>query len=292
MGKTELCLKLAKELDTEIISADSRQFFRELSIGTAKPTPAELGQVPHHFIDSHSVAETYSAGEFERDALDLLNKLFQEKDCVIMTGGSGLYIKAVCQGLDDLPRPTPGLREELMRQLREDGLEYLQADALHVDPVFSATDEFQNPQRVVRALEVFYSSGRPISSFQKEKPLVRPFNIISIALERERGELYERIEKRVDRMLADGLIEEAKSVVAYREHHALKTVGYKEVFGFLDGDYDEAEMIRLLKQNTRRYAKRQLTWFRHQGNFTWFQAEDYAGVKERVASEMRDDLVV
>ena len=287
MGKTELCLKLAKELDTEIISADSRQFFRELSIGTAKPTPAELGQVPHHFIDSHSVAETYSAGEFERDALDLLNKLFQEKDCVIMTGGSGLYIKAVCQGLDDLPRPTPGLREELMRQLREDGLEYLQADALHVDPVFSATDEFQNPQRVVRALEVFYSSGRPISSFQKEKPLVRPFNIISIALERERGELYERIEKRVDRMLADGLIEEAKSVVAYREHHALKTVGYKEVFGFLDGDYDEAEMIRLLKQNTRRYAKRQLTWFRHQGNFTWFQAEDYAGVKERVASEMR-----
>ncbi len=279
-------------MDTEIISADSRQFFRELSIGTAKPTPAELGQVPHHFIDSHSVAETYSAGEFERDALDLLNKLFQEKDCVIMTGGSGLYIKAVCQGLDDLPRPTPGLREELMRQLREDGLEYLQADALHVDPVFSATDEFQNPQRVVRALEVFYSSGRPISSFQKEKPLVRPFNIISIALERERGELYERIEKRVDRMLADGLIEEAKSVVAYREHHALKTVGYKEVFGFLDGDYDEAEMIRLLKQNTRRYAKRQLTWFRHQGNFTWFQAEDYAGVKERVASEMRDDLVV
>lgn len=280
MGKTELCLKLAKELDTEIISADSRQFFRELSIGTAKPSAAELSEVPHHFIDSHSVAETYSAGEFERDALALLDKLFQEKDCVIMTGGSGLYIKAVCEGLDDLPRPTPGLREELMRQLREDGLEYLQADAQRVDPVFSATAEFQNPQRVVRALEVFYSSGRPISSFQKEKPVERPFNIIPIALERERSELYERIETRVDQMLADGLVEEAKSVIAYRDHHALKTVGYKEVYGFLDGNYDEKEMIRLLKQNTRRYAKRQLTWFRHQGSYSWVQAEDYAGIIE------------
>lgn len=282
VGKTELCLKLAKELGTEIISADSRQFFRELSIGTAKPSAAELSEVPHHFIDSHSVAETYSAGEFERDALDLLNNLFEEKDCVIMTGGSGLYIKAVCEGLDDLPRPTPGLREELMRQLREDGLEYLQADAQRVDPVFSATAEFQNLQRVVRALEVFYSSGRPISSFQKETLVERPFTIIPIALERERGELYERIEKRVDRMLADSLVEEAKSVVAYRDHHALKTVGYKEVYGFLDGDYDEKEMIRLLKQNTRRYAKRQLTWFRHQGNYSWFQAEDYAGVRDWV----------
>ncbi|WP_373513168.1 tRNA (adenosine(37)-N6)-dimethylallyltransferase MiaA [Persicitalea sp.] len=280
VGKTELCLKLAKELDTEIISADSRQFFRELSIGTAKPTEAELRQVPHHFINSHSIAETYSAGDFERDALALLNNLFQKKDCVIMTGGSGLYIKAVCEGLDDLPRPEPGLREELMRQLREDGLEYLQSEVLHLDPVFSATAEFQNPQRVVRALEVFYSSGRPISSFQKEKPGKRSFNIILIALERERGELYERIERRVDQMLTDGLVEEAKSVIAYRNHHALKTVGYKEVFGFLDGDYDEAEMVRLLKQNTRRYAKRQLTWFRHQGNYAWFQAEDYAGVKK------------
>ncbi|GHB58678.1 tRNA dimethylallyltransferase 1 [Persicitalea jodogahamensis] len=286
MGKTELCLKLAKELDTEIISADSRQFFRELTIGTAKPGVAELSQVPHHFINSHSVAETYSAGEFEGDVLALLNKLFQEKDCVIMTGGSGLYVKAVCQGLDDLPRPTPGLREELMRQLREDGLEYLQADVQHVDPVFSATDEFHNPQRVVRALEIFYSSGRPISSFQKEKPAERPFNIIPIALERERGELYERIESRVDQMLADGLIDEARGVIFYRDQHALKTVGYKEVYGFLDGSYDEAEMIRLLKQNTRRYAKRQLTWFRHQGNFTWFQAEDYAGVKEWVTTKM------
>lgn len=286
VGKTALCLKLAEELNTEIISADSRQFFRELSIGTAKPNAAELRRVPHHFVNSHSIAEAYSAGDFERDALALLDELFQEKDCVIMTGGSGLYIKAVCKGLDDLPRPEAGLREELMRQLREDGLEYLQSEVLHLDPIFAATPEFLNPQRVVRALEVFYSSGQPISSFQKEKPVERPFKIIPIALERERSELYERIETRVDRMLADGLVEEAKSVMAYRDHHALKTVGYKEVYGFLDGKYDEPEMVRLLKQNTRRYAKRQLTWFRHQGNYSWFQADDYAGVRDWVSAQI------
>jgi tRNA dimethylallyltransferase len=274
-------------LDTEIISADSRQFFRELSIGTAKPSAQELAEVPHHFINSHSIAEAYSAGDFERDALKVLDELFQRKTCVILTGGSGLYIKAVCEGLDDLPRPTPGLREELMRQLREDGLEFMQNDALRVDPVFSATPEFHNPQRVVRALEVFYTSGRPISSFQNTHKAERPFQVLTVALERERSELYGRIESRVDQMLGKGLTEEARSVMAYRDHHALKTVGYKEVFGFLDGEYPEPEMIRLLKQNTRRYAKRQLTWFRHQGDYTWFQADDYSGVRDWIIGKMR-----
>ena len=286
VGKTDLCLKLAKELDTEIISADSRQFFRELSIGTAKPSAQELAEVPHHFINSHSIAATYSAGDFERDALEVLNKLFQRKKCVILTGGSGLYIKAVCEGLDDLPRPAPGLRDELMRQLREDGLEFLQNESLRADPVFSATPEFYNPQRVVRSLEVFYTSGRPISSFQNAHKAERPFQTIAIALERERSELYHRIESRVDQMLEAGLVDEVRSVLPYRDHHALKTVGYKEVFGFLDSEYDETEMIRLLKQNTRRYAKRQLTWFRHQGNFRWFQAEDYSGVRDWVVGEI------
>lgn len=280
VGKTDLCLKLAKELDTEIISADSRQFFRELSIGTAKPSAQELAEVPHHFINSRSITEAYSAGDFERDALEILNKLFQRKKCVILTGGSGLYIKALCEGLDDLPRPSPGLRDELMRQLREDGLEYLQNEVLRADPVFSATPELYNPQRVVRALEVFYTSGRPISSYQNAHKAERPFQTIAIALERERSELYHRIESRVDQMLAAGLVEEVRGVLPYREHHALKTVGYKEVFGFLDGEYDEPEMIRLLKQNTRRYAKRQLTWFRHQGDYRWFQADDYSGVRD------------
>ena len=286
MGKTDLCLKLAKELDTEIISADSRQFFRELSIGTAKPSEQELAEVPHHFINSHSITEAYSAGDYERDALERLNALFQRKQCVILTGGSGLYIKAVCEGLDDLPRPSPGLRDELMRQLREDGLEFLQNEALRADPVFSATPEFYNPQRVVRALEVFYTSGRPISSFQNAHKVERPFQTVAIALERERSELYQRIESRVDQMLAAGLVNEVRSVLPYRDHHALKTVGYKEVFGWLDGEYDEAEMIRLLKQNTRRYAKRQLTWFRHQGDYTWFQAEDYRAVRDWVVGEI------
>ncbi|MPR32794.1 tRNA (adenosine(37)-N6)-dimethylallyltransferase MiaA [Salmonirosea aquatica] len=286
VGKTDLCLKLAKELDTEIISADSRQFFRELSIGTAKPSAQELNQVPHHFINSHSIAEEYSAGDFERDALLILNELFRRKDNVILTGGSGLYIKAVCEGLDDLPRPIPGLRDELMRQLREDGLEFLQNEALRVDPVFSGTPEFFNPQRVVRALEVFYTSGRPISSYQNQHKAERPFQSITVALERERNELYHRIESRVDHMLDAGLVQEARSVLPYRDHHALKTVGYKEVFGFLDGDYDEAEMIRLLKQNTRRYAKRQLTWFRHQGNYTWFQADEYQKVRDWVLGKV------
>ena len=274
-------------MDTEIISADSRQFFRELSIGTAKPSPQELYEVPHHFVNSHSITEAYSAGDFERDALEVLNQLFQRKSYVILTGGSGLYIKAVCEGLDDLPRPTPGLRDELMRQLREDGLEFLQNDALRVDPVFSGTPEFYNPQRVVRALEVYYTAGRPISSFQNQHKADRPFKTISIALERERTELYQRIEKRVDRMLADGLVEEAKSVMTYRDHHALKTVGYKEVFGFLDGEYDEAEMIRLLKQNTRRYAKRQLTWFRHQGRYQWFPADDYQKIRHWIDEKIK-----
>jgi len=286
VGKTELCLRLAKELNTEIISADSRQFYRELTIGTAKPTSEELNQVPHHFINSHSIAEEYSAGDFERDTLKLLDTLFQNKDCVILTGGSGLYIKAVCEGLDNLPSPQPGLRDELMRKLREDGLEFLQNEVLHIDPVFSATAEFTNPQRVVRALEVFHSSGRTISSFYLNNKPRRPFKQILIALDRDRVELYQRIEERMDQMLFAGLIEEALGVMEYRNHNALKTVGYKEVYGYLDGDYDSQEMVRLLKQNSRRYAKRQLTWFKHQGDFAWFGAADYDEILNLVIDQM------
>jgi tRNA dimethylallyltransferase len=286
VGKTELCIKLARELDTEIVSADSRQFFRELNIGTAKPTEEELRAVPHHFIDTHSIAAPYSAGDYERDALRLLDRLFKEKDHLILTGGSGLYIKAVCEGLDDLPQPAAGLRDELMRRLREEGLESLQAEVQHLDPRFSSTPEFLNPQRVVRALEVFYTSGRPFSSFRSDRPQERPFRTLLIALDRDRKELYERIEKRMDQMLSAGLVEEARSVLDYRHQHALKTVGYKEVFDYLDGKYDEREMVRLLKQNTRRYAKRQLTWFRHQGNFTFFHADDYEAIKAWIDSRM------
>ncbi len=286
VGKTNLCLKLANELDTEIISADSRQFFKELSIGTAKPSPAELALVKHHFINSHSIAEPYSAGDYERDALALIEDLFKKKDVLILTGGSGLYIKAVCEGLDNLPQPSPGLREELMRVLREDGLDYLQSELLHIDPTFASTPEFFNPQRVVRALEVFYTSGRVLSTFHTEHKKARPFKMIRLALNRDRPELYARIDKRMDEMLKAGLVEEAKGVGGYRHNHALKTVGYKEVYDFLDGKYPEEEMVRLLKQNSRRYAKRQITWFRHQGEFTWFDADAYGPVRDWVLGQL------
>lgn len=275
VGKTELSIKLARALSTEIISADSRQIFRELSIGTAKPNAAELAAVPHHFINSHSITETYSAGDFERDALDKLDELFNQHDCVVMTGGSGLYIKAVCEGLDALPAPLEGLRETLTARLINEGLEVLQEEISVIDPDFAATKEIHNPQRVVRALEVFKTTGVPISQYQQKNIQQRPFKQILIALDRDRKELYDRIDLRMDNMLKEGLVEEAKSVIQFRDCHALQTVGYKEVYGYLDGLYNEKEMIRLLKQNSRRYAKRQLTWFRHQGDFKWFQPNQF-----------------
>lgn len=287
VGKTALAIQLANDLHTEIISADSRQFFRELSIGTAKPTPEELAQAPHHFVDSHSISEAYSAGDFERDALALLDTLFQKYNVVVMTGGSGFYVRAVLEGLDELPAPLPGLRESLTRQLEEQGLAVLQEQIREIDPDFAATPEIANPQRVVRALEVFHTSGTPISHYKLKNTRQRPFQPINIALDRDRAELYQRIDERMDIMLQEGLVEEAKSVIAYREHHALKTVGYREVYSYLDGEYDEQEMVRLLKQNSRRYAKRQLTWFRHQGNFEWFQPGDYDRILKYVREQMQ-----
>jgi tRNA dimethylallyltransferase len=286
VGKTALAVKLAKALETQIISADSRQFFRELNIGTAKPSPEELNKVKHHFINSHSIAESYSAGDFERDVLKLLEVLFKEFDYVIMTGGSGLYIKAVLEGLDNLPAPLPGVREALTKRLAEEGLEILQNEIRQIDHAFSQTKEIANPQRVLRALEVFYTSGIPISQYYIKDYTKRPFEQLLIAVDRDRTELYNRIDSRMDIMLKEGLIEEAEMLIGYRSHHALQTVGYKEVYGFLDGQYNQEEMIRLLKQNSRRYAKRQLTWFRHQGDFQWFHADDFRNILEYIQDSM------
>ncbi|WP_254561956.1 tRNA (adenosine(37)-N6)-dimethylallyltransferase MiaA [Dyadobacter diqingensis] len=285
VGKTELAIRLAQAFNTEIISADSRQIFRELSIGTAKPDENELQQAKHHFINSHSITESYSAGDFERDALSLLEVLFKEHDQVIMTGGSGLYIKAVCEGLDALPAPKEGLRQLLTDRLLNEGLLTLQDEIRKIDLDFSATKEIHNPQRVVRALEVFQTTGIPISQYQQKNIQKRPFRQILIALDRDRASLYHRIDSRMDSMLNQGLVDEAKSVIAYRDCHALQTVGYKEVYGFLDGLYHEQEMVRLLKQNSRRYAKRQLTWFRHQGDFKWFQANEFDQILSYIKEE-------
>ncbi len=283
VGKTDLCVRLAKELNTEILSADSRQFYRELDIGTAKPTTLEMAGVRHHFIDSHSISELYSAGSFERDALAVLNHIFETNQYAIVTGGSGLYIKALCEGLDDLPTTPPELRTELMNRLEREGLAPLHAQLQTLDPDYYQSHDLQNSQRVVRALEVCLLTGRPFSSFKIRQVAQRPFDIVSIALERDRTELYERIDSRADKMLADGLIDEAKNLTDFRNHNALQTVGYKEVFEYLDGQYDYSEMARLLKRNTRRYAKRQLTWFKHQGNFEWFAADDFEGIMARVS---------
>lgn len=285
VGKTELSIKLARALNTEIISADSRQIFRELSIGTAKPTDEELQAARHHFINSHSITESYSAGDFERDALSQLNELFKTHNFVVMTGGSGLYIKAVCEGLDALPAPLEGLREALTIRLENEGLEVLQEEIKTIDPDFAATKEIHNPQRVVRALEVFKTTGVPISQYQQKNIQQRPFKQILIALDRDRKELYDRIDLRMGMMLKDGLVDEAKSVIQFRECHALQTVGYKEVYGYLDGLYNEKEMVRLLKQNSRRYAKRQLTWFRHQGDFKWFRPQQFDEIFNFIKAE-------
>ena len=278
VGKTDFCVRLAQYFNTEILSADSRQFYKELSIGTAKPTEAERQGIIHHFIDSHSISESYSAGAFERDALACLDTLFQKKDIVIVTGGSGLYIKALCEGLDDLPDTPPELRAELMQRLQDEGLASLQNQLQILDPVYCENNDLQNSQRVVRALEVCLFFNKSFSSFRQRQTIQRPFEIIEIGLERSREELYQRIDARMNEMLAKGLVEEVKNLTDFRSHNALQTVGYKEVFSFLDGEYDYEEMVRLLKRNTRRYAKRQMTWFKHQGNYKWFSPNNFEGV--------------
>lgn len=288
VGKTDLCVKLAKEFDTEILSCDSRQFYRELSIGTAKPSPEEMSGVVHHFVDSHSINEYYSAGDFERDAIKLLeNDIFKRKNIAIMTGGSGLFVKSITDGLDEMPEAPLELREELMQRLEKGELEIMAKELRNLDPEYGETADLQNSQRVVRALEVCLSSGRAFSSFHKKNSIERSFNIIKIGIERPREQLYERINLRMDLMLKNGLIDEVKGLIDYRNHNALQTVGYKEVFEFLDGNYDFATMVELLKRNSRRYAKRQITWFKNQDAFEWFYGTDFEEIKKYILSKLQ-----
>ncbi|TBH74081.1 tRNA (adenosine(37)-N6)-dimethylallyltransferase MiaA [Aquirufa nivalisilvae] len=274
VGKTALCVELAQKLRTEIISADSRQFYRELAIGTAKPTKEEQGGIKHHFIDSHSIQEYFSPGDFEREALILLEQLFQKHEVVILTGGSGLYIKALLEGLDEMPDVDLVLREQLMQQLEKEGIAPLWEQLQRLDPMYAAQVDQQNPQRIVRALEVCLSTGKPYSDFRKKQSADRPFQAIKICLDRPREELYARIDQRMDQMLAQGLVDEAIQYQEFQHLYALKTLGYKEVYGHLKGEYDETEMVRLLKRNSRHYAKKQLTWFRHQGEFRFMHPDE------------------
>lgn len=287
VGKTDLAIRLAHQFDTEVLSADSRQFYKELSIGTAKPTKEEMDGITHHFIDSHSIDSYYSAGDFERDVIKRLEgDVFERKDVAILTGGSGLFIKAITDGLDDMPQAPLALRETLMQRLETEGVEALAEELKKLDPEYATIADLQNAQRVVRALEVCLSTGKPFSEFHKKTKVTRSFQFVKIGIERPREELYDRINLRMDIMLANGLMEEVKALTDYRNHNALQTVGYKEVFEFLDGAYDYPTMVELLKRNSRRYAKRQMTWFKNQDDFQWFSAEDFEGVYGCIQSEI------
>lgn len=273
VGKTAKAIELAEILGTEILSADSRQFYREMTIGTAKPSADELARVKHHFIDTHTVTDFYSAGAFERDAVDLLAQLFETHDTVVITGGSGLYLKAVWQGFDEMPEVEEGVRDQLNEEYATAGLEPLLAELKAADPLYYEQVDRHNHQRVIRALEVIRSTGMPFSGFRQNQPTVeRPFTNVKIGLEMEREQLYTRIDQRMDAMIAAGLFEEAERLYPHRHMNALQTVGYKEIFDYLEGKYDKAEAIRLLKRNSRRYAKRQLTWFKADAEIIWLDA--------------------
>lgn len=278
VGKTALAIRLAKKYSTVVVSADSRQIYREISIGTAKPSADELTAVPHYFIDSHSIHDIYTAGDYERDALALLSDLFQMHRVIVMTGGSGLFIDAVCRGLDHLPKPMPGVRERLNRLFREHGLAPLQQMLKEADPAYYQETDLNNPQRVIRALEVFESSGRPFSGFRKRQQLSRPFDVISVALNTERTILYNRINQRVDHMMDQGLLSEATTVYPLKHLPALLTVGYSELFQYIDGDITLETAVELIKQNTRRYAKRQITWFKKNPDTEWFTPDEFSGI--------------
>lgn len=273
-----MAVQLAKWLRCEVISADSRQFFKELNIGTAKPSALEMDNVKHHFIDCISIEQEFSAGRFELSVLALLPELFRSSDYAILVGGSGLYIQAVCHSMNDTPQVDPVFREELYEELAIHGLPVLLEELRTKDPDYYKSVDRNNPQRIIRALEICRGSGMPYSSFRTDQPVERDFYIIKIGLNLPREELFNRINERMDKMLEDGLFEEAKSLYPFRHLNALKTVGYKEIFDFLDGQYDETEMVRLLKRNSRKYAKRQLTWFGKDQEFNWFQPNDFKGI--------------
>lgn len=270
VGKTSLCVELAQQLNTEIISADARQIYREMHIGTAQPSPEEMKGITHHFIASHSIFQTYSAGQYEQEALTLLQDRFRQHDLLILTGGSGLYIKAICKGLDKLPAADNTIRKQLHAQLQQEGLAAMQAQLRSIDPEAYNRLDISNPRRVLRALEVYYSSGKPFSSFLQGAALARPFRIVGFVLSRPRQELYERIRKRVHHMIDNGLWQEAQRLYPFRHLPALQTVGYQELFAVIDQAYSLEKAIALIQQNSCRYAKRQLTWFRHQHpDFSW-----------------------
>lgn len=272
-GKTAFSIKMAKALNTVILSADSRQFYKEMSIGTAAPTEEELSQVQHYFVHHIGIEDKYDVADYERDALQLLDKLFKKHDTVVMTGGSGLFIDAVCNGIDAMPDVQPDIREKVQKLYDKGGLKALQDEVQRLDPEYFSLVDQQNPRRLQRALEMCYQTGQPFSSFRSGNTVQRDFDIKKYALFWNRQQLIERINKRVDLMMEQGLLQEAKALYPKRHLNALNTVGYKELFSYFDGQCTLAEAIEQIKIHTRQYAKRQMTWLRRDKEYQWIEAE-------------------
>lgn len=280
VGKTALAIHVAKEFHTEIISADSRQIYRELTIGTAKPNEAELQEVHHHFINSHSIIQDFDAATFGEEALALIYKIFETHDFLVVCGGSGLYIKALLEGFDDIPEVPDRVRDQLIEDFETKGLLWLQNKMRELDPEHLQKIDQKNPMRLMRALEVKLATGQSISTFQKQVVKDLPFKIVKMGLELDRAKLYERIDQRMDEMIGQGLFDEAKELYPFKVKNALQTVGYQEIFDFMDGQYDREEAVRLLKRNSRRYAKRQLTWFKRDEQIRWFKPSEVTAIDE------------
>ena len=287
IGKTTLSIKLAQYFNTEIISADSRQFYKEMQIGTASPTPSELASVKHHFIHSKSVINNYNVGAFEKDAMERLDSLFKTNNIVVMVGGSGLYVDAVTKGLDYFPNVDPAIREELNKRLKDEGLSTLQDHLKKLDIKAYNTIKIDNPHRVIRALEVCIGTNQPYSSFLNKEKEKRDFKVITIGLSADRDIIYDRINKRVDHMIDEGLLEEVKTLLPYQKLNALNTVGYKEIFNYINKIWTLDFAISEIKKNTRRFAKRQLTWFKKDTNIFWF---DYKTKLSNITNRVEKEL--
>jgi len=283
-GKTDLSIRLARHYGAPIVSTDSRQIYRGLPIGTAQPSAEQLRAVEHHFIATHDITQDFNCGEFEVQALALLERLFATHDTVVAVGGSGLYVKALCEGMDDLPQADERLRAELAERMRREGVAALAEELRRLDPEYYDIVDKCNPARVQRALEVCLQTGMPYSRQRLGRRRERPFRIVKIGVDMPRDELYDRINRRTDYMMAEGLEEEARAVYPFRHLNSLQTVGYRELFDFFDGSISRDEAVELIKRNTRRYAKRQLTWFRRDREIHWFRPDDLSGIVGHIDS--------
>ncbi len=274
VGKTDISIDISKKYNADIISSDSRQFYKELCIGTAVPTKEQLNAVKHHFIQNKSITDYYNASLYELDVIKLMSEMYKSHDNLLLVGGSGMYVDAVCNGIDDIPDIDADLRKSLIERSENDGIESLRIELKRLDPEFYDTVDLKNKQRILRALEVCHQSGKTFTSFRTKKTKDRDFKTIKIGLNRDREELYNRINLRVDMMIEEGLVEEARSVHEFKEANALKTVGYRELFDYFEGIHSLEKAIELIKRNSRHYAKRQLTWFARDKEITWFHPDN------------------